>query len=52
VSVCPPYQAGIVEPEETVVASQRLGKHVPAAENTHAETEKLLEAVFSVRSMS
>jgi hypothetical protein len=30
---------------------QRLGKHVPAAMNTHATTE-LLDAVFSMRSVS
>jgi hypothetical protein len=28
--------AGIVEPEETYIARQRLGKHVPTATNTQA----------------
>jgi hypothetical protein len=38
VCVTPPLRlkAGIVEPEEKAVASQRLSKHVPAAMNTHA----------------
>jgi hypothetical protein len=56
----PPYwlcvpqrlKAAIVEPEETVVVRQRLGKHVPTATNTHATTEELLDAVFSMSSMS
>jgi hypothetical protein len=34
------------EREETVVASERLDKHVPEATDTHATIEKLLEAVF------
>jgi hypothetical protein len=34
------------------VARQRLGKHVPAATNTRATTEELLDALFSMRSMS
>jgi hypothetical protein len=33
--------AGTMEPEETVTAKQRLGKHVPAATNTHAIEELL-----------
>jgi hypothetical protein len=41
----------IVEPEETAVAMQRLGKHVPAATNTHATTQELLDSVFSMRSV-
>jgi hypothetical protein len=39
------------EPEETAVARERLGKHVPAAMDTHAAIEKSLETVFSVRSV-
>jgi hypothetical protein len=31
---------------------QRLGKHVPAATNTHATTEELLYALFSMPSFS
>jgi hypothetical protein len=31
------------------VSRQRLGKHVPAATDTHAITEVLLEVVFSIR---
>jgi hypothetical protein len=34
------------------VARQRPGKHVPAVTNTHATMEELLDAVFSMRSMS
>jgi hypothetical protein len=41
-----------VEPEESAVARQRLGKHVPAAKNTYATIEELLDAVFSVVSNS
>jgi hypothetical protein len=42
-------KSGIMEPEETVVSRQRLGKHVLAANNTHGTTEELLDAVFSMR---
>jgi hypothetical protein len=45
-------KAGTVESEETAVAKQRLGKHVPAATNTHTTIEEVLDAVFSVRSVS
>jgi hypothetical protein len=40
-SVLPPLRlkSGIVEPEETAVAWQRFGRHVPAVTNTHARTE-------------
>jgi hypothetical protein len=48
----PPKQAVIVEPEDTAVARQRLGKHVQAATNAHATTEELLDAVFSMQSGS
>jgi hypothetical protein len=40
-----------VEPEETVVARDRLYKHVYAITSTHAAKEELLVAVFSVRSV-
>jgi hypothetical protein len=40
---------GILEPEETAVIMQRLGKHIPTATDTHATIEELLDAVFSVR---
>jgi hypothetical protein len=36
----------------SVVARQRLGKNVTAATNTHATIEELLNASFSMRSMS
>jgi hypothetical protein len=36
----------------SVVARQRLGKNVTAATNTHAPIEELLDASFSIRSMS
>jgi hypothetical protein len=38
------------KPEETIVARERLGKHVPVATNTHVK-EELLGAVFYMRSM-
>jgi hypothetical protein len=34
------------EREETAVARERLGKHVPAAMETHTTLEVLLEAVW------
>jgi hypothetical protein len=37
----PPPNAGIVESEETVIASQRLLKPFPAANSTHATIEAL-----------
>jgi hypothetical protein len=37
-----------MEPKETAVARQWLGKHVPAATNTHETLEEVLEAVFSM----
>jgi hypothetical protein len=43
--------AGIVEPEEKFIARQRLGKNVPAATNTLAPIELLLETMFSIRSV-
>jgi hypothetical protein len=42
VSVCVP----------PVIARQRLGKNVSAATNTHTTTEDLLDASFSMRSVS
>jgi hypothetical protein len=33
-------------------ATQQLGKHVTAVTNTHATIEELLDASFSVRSIS
>jgi hypothetical protein len=44
-------KGGIVEPEETAVARQRLDKHLAAAVDMHAAIEELLEAVFSVWSV-
>jgi hypothetical protein len=37
--------------ETTFVSRQRLGKHVPAATDTHAIIEVLLETAFSARSV-
>jgi hypothetical protein len=37
--------------ETAVVSRQRLCKHVPAATDTHAAIEILLETVFSTRSV-
>jgi hypothetical protein len=54
--VCVPFpeslKAGIVEPEETVVARQQLGKMFPAATNTQAIIEVPLDAMLSMRSVS
>jgi hypothetical protein len=36
----------------TIVARQRLSKHVTAETNTHATIEELLDASFSMRSVS
>jgi hypothetical protein len=44
-------KAGIVETEETSIARQRLGKHFPAATNTQATIEVMLETMFSIRSV-
>jgi hypothetical protein len=41
-------KARSTERQETSVARERLGKHVPAATDTQANLEELLEAVFSV----
>jgi hypothetical protein len=38
-----------MEPEETYIARQRLGKQVSAATNTQAAIEELFGTVFSVR---
>jgi hypothetical protein len=37
-----------VEPEESTVDRQQLGKNVPAVMNTHATTEELVDTTFSV----
>jgi hypothetical protein len=37
-----------VEPQETAIARQWLSKQIPAAMNTHAIIEELLDAVFSI----
>jgi hypothetical protein len=37
--------------ETTFASRQRLGKHVPAATDTHATIDALLETVFSTRSV-
>jgi hypothetical protein len=34
------------------VARQRIGRHIPAARNTQATIEELLDAVFPMRSVS
>jgi hypothetical protein len=39
-----------VEPKETSITRQRLGKHVSAATNTQVAIEESLETVFSVES--
>jgi hypothetical protein len=37
--------------EQGAVSRQRLGKHIPAATDTHATVEVLLETVFCSQSM-
>jgi hypothetical protein len=44
-------KAGIVEPEETSTARQRLSKQVSAATDTQETTDELLGTVFSIRSV-
>jgi hypothetical protein len=39
------------DPETTFVSRKRLGKHVPAATDTLATIELLLETAFSTRSV-
>jgi hypothetical protein len=41
-------KAGIMGPDETTIARQRLDKHVPAATNRQVTIEELLETGFSV----
>jgi hypothetical protein len=43
--------AGIVEPEETSIATQRLGKQVFAARDAQPTIEELLGTMFSIRSV-
>jgi hypothetical protein len=45
-------KAGIVESEHVTIIRQPRGKHVSVATNKHATTGELLEAVFSMRSVS
>jgi hypothetical protein len=45
-------KARSAELEETTVATQRFGKHVAAATDTHATIEELLQELFSMRSVS
>jgi hypothetical protein len=40
-----------VEPEETSIARQRLGKQVAAAMDTQVTIEELLGTMFSIRSL-
>jgi hypothetical protein len=44
-------KGGIVKPEETVVAIQRLFKHVYAERDTNAAVEEMLVPVYSMSSM-
>jgi hypothetical protein len=44
-------KAEIVEPEETSIAGQRLGKQVSAATDTQATIEQLLGIMFYIRSV-
>jgi hypothetical protein len=40
-----------VEPEETSIARQRLGKEVSATTDTQAKIEELLRTMFSIHFM-
>jgi hypothetical protein len=40
-----------VEPEETSIPRQQLGKEISAAVDTQATLEELLGTMFSIRSM-
>jgi hypothetical protein len=51
-SSCQHLKAGIVEPEETDVARQRLNKHFPTETSTHATIKELLGTVFSMQFVS
>jgi hypothetical protein len=42
----------MLESEETDVSRQQLDKNVPAATDTHATIEELLEAVFPMWSVT
>jgi hypothetical protein len=44
-------KAAIADREKTFAANQRQAKHVSAVTNNHATIKKLLEAVFSMRSL-
>jgi hypothetical protein len=41
----------MAESEEPFIARQRLGKRVPAATDTNATTEELLETMFSLQAV-
>jgi hypothetical protein len=45
-------KAGIMEPEGTAVARQRLDKRRPAATHTQTHNKELLDPLFSLRSVS
>jgi hypothetical protein len=48
----PPVSLCVCMCNPLIVVRQRLGKNVPAATNTHATREELLDASFSMRSVS
>jgi hypothetical protein len=50
-TVEPEQQSLLANGSETFVSRQRLGKHVPAATDTHLTIDVLLEMVFSIRSV-
>jgi hypothetical protein len=41
-------KAETVEPEETTIARQWLGEHIPMASNTQTAVEELLDVAFSM----
>jgi hypothetical protein len=44
-------KARIVEPEETSIPTQRLGKQVSATTDTQATIKELLGTIFSIRTV-
>jgi hypothetical protein len=44
-------ESGIIDPEKTLIARQRLGEHVSAETTALTTTDKMLEVVFSMLSV-
>jgi hypothetical protein len=50
--ITPSHQSVCLYVYPSIVATQRLGKHVPAATNTRSTIQELLEASFSLLTLS